>query len=82
MKKRSAAIGFLFLLGILTFTQNTSWAGEHGGSAMCNVDGSATGAGMSEKDEVATLRQAAKELKATNPELAEKLEILADQHKA
>ena len=75
MKKVSASVVFLYLLGILAVGPAVSWAGEHGGSTMQEHGG--TMMADNENDDAATLKQAAAELKTTNPELSKKLEKMA-----
>ena len=75
MKKLGGMIMFLYLAGVLVAGSVTAWAGEHGGSTM--EDYGATTVADNANDDAATLRQAAAELKATNPELSKKLEKMA-----
>lgn len=89
MKKLSRVFLSSLIAGMLAFGVAPVMAGEHGGSTVKESGGKEHGGtsaaegshGMEMSDEVATLMQAAKELKATNPELSLKLEDLANKHK-
>ena len=82
MKKISSVVLGSLVAGMLVFGSAPLMAGEHGGSTMSDKGGAMREGshGMEMSDEVATLMQAAKELKATNPTLSKKLEDLAKKH--
>ncbi len=84
MKKISSVVMGTLVAGMLAFGVVPVMAGEHGGTAVKEHGGSAVeegSHGMEMGDEAATLMQAAKELKATDPELSAKLEDMAKKHK-
>ena len=83
MKKIGSVVLGSLVAGMLVFGSAPLMAGEHGGTTLKEHGGSAVeegSHGMEMSDEVATLMQAAKELKATNPTLSKKLEDLAKKH--
>ena len=82
MRKISSVFLSLLVAGMLAVETAPVMAGEHGGSTMSDKGGAMTEGshGMEMSDEVATLMQAAKELKAANPTLSKKLEDLAKKH--
>lgn len=83
MKKISSVVLGSLVAGMLAFGSAPLTAGEHGGSTVKEHGGTSAAEGshgMEMSDEGATLMQAAKELKATNPELSKKLEDLAKKH--
>lgn len=87
MRKISSIVMGTLVAGMLAFVAAPVMAGEHGGTTVKEHGGSAVEGshsegshGMEMSDEVATLMQAAKELKATNPKLSKKLEDLAKKH--
>lgn len=83
MRKIGSVIMGMLVVGMLAFGIAPVMAGEHGGTTVKEHGGSAVEGshGMEMSDEVATLMQAAKELKASNPALSSKLEGLANKHK-
>lgn len=67
----------LMALGIFTLPTNPVFSGEHGGSTIKEESGGTTLQGT--KDDAATLKEAAAELKWSNPALAAKLEKMATE---
>lgn len=67
----------LMTLGIFALQTSPIFAGEHGGSTITEESGGTTFQGT--KDDAPTLREAAAELKSSNPELAKKLEKMAEE---
>ena len=85
MKKISSVVLGSLVAGMLAFGSAPLMAGEHGGKehgGTSTAEGSPSEGshGMEMKENAAILHQAAKELKASNPELSKKLEALAKKH--
>ena len=87
MRRRVIALALGMGLGVL-YPLGASLAAEHGGkehggaSATQEQRGNAPAAAApsAEMDEAATLREAADALRATRPDLAKKLDKLAEEH--
>ena len=77
--KKLAIVVMMFLMIFGGFTLPTShvWAGEHGGSTIREAGGGSVLKGT--PDDAATLNEAAAALKSSNPELAKKLEKMAQE---
>ena len=67
---------FLMAVGIFGLQAGPVFAGEHGGSTMKTDSGSVL---MGTKDDAATLKEAAALIKSSNPDLAKKLEKMAQK---
>ncbi len=75
MKKLTfVTMAFLMALGVFGLQAGPALAGEHGGSTMKTDSGSVL---KGTKDDAATLKEAAAVLKSSNPDLAQKLEKMA-----
>ncbi|OIO38215.1 MAG: hypothetical protein AUJ71_03680 [Candidatus Omnitrophica bacterium CG1_02_49_16] len=74
--KKLALVTMVFLMAIGIFGLQTGpvLAGEHGGSTMKTDSGSVL---QGTKDDAATLKEAAALIKSSNPDLAKKLEKMA-----
>ncbi|MBI2166956.1 MAG: hypothetical protein HYU34_01790 [Candidatus Omnitrophica bacterium] len=78
MKKIFAAFVFVLVLGTLLWNPGLVLAGEHGGKEHGGQEHG--GAAVEEgRSHAAVLREAAAALQATNPELAAKLEEIAEE---
>ncbi len=83
MRKAMVALVLGMSLGVL-YPAGALLAGEHGGKehggASATQEHGGAAPAVKANDEEATLREAADALRATRPDLAAKLEALADQH--
>ncbi len=76
--KKLALIAMVFLMafGVFTLDSGSVFAGEHGGSTIRENSGTVL---KGTKDDAATLKEAAALVKSSNPELAKKLEKMAQE---
>ena len=80
MKKIFATFVFVLMLGTLLWNPSLVLAGEHGGTTVQEHGGTAMeGSHSHGESHAATIREAASILKATHPDLAAKLEKIAEE---
>ena len=77
MKKLTMIMVFLMTFGVLALGTGPVMANEHGGSTISDSDGGTTVQGT--KDDAADLKKAANIVRATDPDLAKRLEKMAQE---
>ncbi|MBI4387556.1 MAG: hypothetical protein HY582_00750 [Candidatus Omnitrophica bacterium] len=81
MKRKNILLGVMLALAVAMWNPAILLAAEHGGSTVNEHGGKEHGGeavGEGEENVAATIREAASILKSTHPELAAKLEKIAD----